>query len=381
MSAPEIVLDDVAKSFGRSMARLGSGAARSAEAPAALERISLAVTRGEIVVLVGPSGCGKSTTLRIVAGLEEPDRGSVSIAGRPMNGVAPQDRDVAMVFQGYALYPQMTAREIMEFPLKMRRMSREERAKAVGEAAEILRIEKLLDRRPAELSGGERQRVAMGRAIVRKPRVFLFDEPLSNLDASLRADIRLEIGELVRRLGATALYVTHDHVEAMTLGDRIAVMHEGRLHQVASPRAVYEQPATSFVGTFLGSPKMNLLPARADGDVVSAGAFRFPRPAGTLPLQLAVGVRPEHVVIAKEEEGVSGVVVAVEPLGAETHVIVRVGELELRLQARGFDAPSRGARVRVAIDPGLVLFFDGAGDGARIGIGGRGTTKSEGQKM
>jgi multiple sugar transport system ATP-binding protein len=356
VTQPEVLLDNVAKRFE------GANAGRPA-----LEGISLSVDRGEIVVLVGPSGCGKSTTLRIVAGLEEPDSGSVSIAGRPMNGVPPQDRDVAMVFQGYALYPQMTAREIMEFPLRMRKKTREERARAVGEAAEILRIEKLLDRRPAELSGGERQRVAMGRAIVRKPRVFLFDEPLSNLDASLRSDIRLEIGELVRRLGATALYVTHDHVEAMTLGDRIAVMRDGRVLQVESPRAVYERPATSFVGAFLGSPRMNLLPAFVEGDSLVAGPFRFPRPDGALPARVAIGVRPEHVTLEQtEESGVDGVVVAVEPLGAETHLVVRAGDVDLRLQAPGFRAPSRGAAVRVAIDPRRVHLFDAEREGERV---------------
>jgi len=278
MADLEVLLDGVSKRF--------APAKRGEPAPPALHGITLGVERGELVVVVGPSGCGKSTTLRIVAGLEEPDGGTVTIAGRPMNGVPPQDRDVAMVFQGYALYPQMTAREIMEFPLKMRGMPRGQRAKAVDEAAALLRIERLLDRRPGELSGGERQRVAMGRAIVRKPRVFLFDEPLSNLDASLRGDIRLEIGQLVRRLGATALYVTHDHVEAMTLADRIAVMKSGRLLQLATPREVYEQPATSFVGTFLGSPRMNLLPARVEGDWVVAaqtcGAIaRAPRGGGS----------------------------------------------------------------------------------------------------
>jgi multiple sugar transport system ATP-binding protein len=248
----------------------------------------------------------------------------------------------------------------------MRKKSREERARAVEEAAEILRIEKLLDRRPGELSGGERQRVAMGRAIVRKPRVFLFDEPLSNLDASLRSDIRLEIGELVRRLGATALYVTHDHVEAMTLGDRIAVMREGRVLQVEAPRVVYERPATSFVGAFLGSPRMNLLPARVDGDSLVAGPFRLPRPDGVLPARVEIGVRPEHVTLGEAGAGVDGVVVAVEPLGAETHLVVRVGDVDLRLQAPGFQATSRGAEVRVAIDPRRVHVFDAEAEGARV---------------
>jgi multiple sugar transport system ATP-binding protein len=353
----EVLLDGVTKRF--------APARRGEPVPAALEGVTLAVERGEIVVVVGPSGCGKSTTLRIVAGLEEPEAGALTIAGKPMKGVPPQDRDVAMVFQGYALYPQMTAREIMEFPLRMRGMPRDDRARAVQEAAAMLRIEKLLDRRPGELSGGERQRVAMGRAIVRKPRVFLFDEPLSNLDASLRGDIRLEIGQLVRRLGATALYVTHDHVEAMTLADRIAVMRTGRILQLATPREIYERPATSFVGGFLGSPRMNLLPARVDGDVLRAGPFRLPRPAADLPSRLEVGVRPEHVTLGND--GVPGQVVAVEPLGAESHLVVQVeGGLDLRAQARGFDSRRRGDAVRVAILPAHAMVFDADGEGARV---------------
>ena len=355
-AAAEVSLTDIRKRF----AQPPSGVAGT---PAALDGVSLDVQKGEIVVIVGPSGCGKSTALRIVAGLEEPDAGTVSIAGRPMQGVAPQDRDVAMVFQGYALYPQMTAREIMEFPLKMRGVLPGERTRAVDEAAAMLRIEKLLDRRPGELSGGERQRVAMGRAIVRKPRVFLFDEPLSNLDASLRGDIRLEIGELVRRLGATALYVTHDHVEAMTLADRIAVMRAGRLLQLATPREVYERPATSFVGAFLGAPRLNVLAAHVDGDVLVAGPFRLPRPQGTLPTHIEVGVRPEHLSLG---EGEPGAVVAVEPLGAETHLVVRVGEHDLRLRAHGFDVARRGEGVCVSIDTGRFMVFDARGEGRRV---------------
>ena len=359
MADAEVLLEGVSKRFA---------ARRGEPAPAALEAITLSVAQGEFLVVVGPSGCGKSTTLRLVAGLEEPDGGDVVIAGKSMAGVAPQDRDVAMVFQGYALYPQMTARQILEFPLKMRGVGAAARATAVGEAASLLRIEKLLDRRPAEMSGGERQRVAMGRAIVRKPRVFLFDEPLSNLDASLRGDIRLEIGQLVRRLGATALYVTHDHVEAMTLADRIAVMRAGKILQVATPREIYESPATSFVGAFLGSPRMNLLPARADGDAVVAGAFRVARPAGALPRRLEVGVRPEHVTVreASSEGGAPGEILAVEPLGAETHLVVRVGGVDLRAQARGFATCARGEIVKVAIDRDRALVFDAEGDGARV---------------
>jgi multiple sugar transport system ATP-binding protein len=371
MAGPEVLLEGVSKRFAPER--------RGQPAPSALDRVTLAVEPGEIVVVVGPSGCGKSTALRIVAGLEHPDTGTVAIAGRPMARVPPQDRDVAMVFQGYALYPQMTAREILEFPLKMRRVPPAQRARAVDEAASMLRIEKLLDRRPAELSGGERQRVAMGRAIVRRPRVFLFDEPLSNLDAHLRSDIRLEIGQLVRRLGATALYVTHDHVEAMTLADRIAVLRAGRLLQLATPKEIYERPATSFVGSFLGTPRMNLLPARVEGDAIVAGAFRLPKPAGALPEEIEVGVRAEHVTLAPlangdrrgeralpGESSERGEIIAVEPLGAETHVVVRVGGRELRAQTQGFETHRRGDAVGVTIDVSRVLLFDASAAGERV---------------
>jgi multiple sugar transport system ATP-binding protein len=362
MPEVEVLLDGVSKRFAARSGREGE------PPPAALEKISLSVQRGEFLVIVGPSGCGKSTTLRLVAGLEQLDGGELTVAGKNMDGVPPQDRDVAMVFQGYALYPQMTARQILEFPLKMRGVDAAARAKAVDEAASLLRIGKLLDRRPGEMSGGERQRVAMGRAIVRKPRVFLFDEPLSNLDASLRGDIRLEIGQMVRRLGATALYVTHDHVEAMTLADRIAVMRAGKILQVATPREIYEKPSTSFVGSFLGSPRMNLLPAQAEGDAVVAGPFRLPRPAGELPAKLEVGVRPEHVaVVSGNDAGEPCEVLAVEPLGAETHLVLRVGGHELRAQARGFAPHRRGDTVRVAIEVSRALIFDADGDGARVG--------------
>jgi multiple sugar transport system ATP-binding protein len=370
--AAEVELEGVSKRFAPSSgvaAASGGGEAGRA----ALDGVTLRVERGEFLVVVGPSGCGKSTALRLIAGLEEPEAGDVRIGGRSMRGVPPQDRDVAMVFQGYALYPHMTAREILAFPLRMRGVPRAERDRAVQEAAAMLHLEPLLDRRPAELSGGERQRVAMGRAIVRRPRVFLFDEPLSNLDAALRAGIRLELGELVRRLGATALYVTHDHVEAMTLGDRIAVLRAGRLLQVGTPREVYERPATSFVGAFVGSPAMNLLPAHVDGDAVVAGPFRLPRPAGALPRRLEVGVRPEHVRLGEPGQpgaggasGATGRVVAVEPLGAETHVVVRVGDRDLRARAGGFDAHRRGDEVGVSIEASAALLFDADGAGERV---------------
>jgi ABC-type sugar transport system ATPase subunit len=282
-----------------------------------------------------------------------------------MTGIAPEDRDVAMVFQGYALYPQMTARQILEFPLRMRRVSKRERLSAVAETAALLQIERLLDRRPGEMSGGERQRVAMGRAIVRKPRVFLFDEPLSNLDASLRGDIRLEIGQLIRRLGVTALYVTHDHVEAMTLADRIAVLRQGRLLQFGTPREIYERPATSFVGEFLGSPRLNLLHGSVEGDAVVAGPFRIPLQSHLRPTtRVDVGVRPEHVRVGTD--GAGGQIAAVEPLGAETHLVLRVGDLTVRAIVPGFDPRARGENTHVSFDPARVILFDAEQGGRRI---------------
>jgi multiple sugar transport system ATP-binding protein len=358
MPTPEVLLDGVSKRFAAG----GSGAT----VRAALDHVTLAVDRGELMVVVGPSGCGKSTALRIVAGLEDPDDGAVYLAGRPMAAVPPQNRDVAMVFQGFALYPHMTAREILEFPLRMRQTPKGQRDAAVREAASMLRLEGLLDRRPAELSGGERQRVAMGRALVRKPRVFLFDEPLSSLDAALRGDLRLEIGQLVRRLGATAVYVTHDHVEAMTLADRIAVMRAGRLVQVGTPREVYERPATAFVGTFLGAPRMNLLPARVEADAIVAGPFRMPRPDARLPDRVQVGVRPEHVRVGLDVGGAPAQIAAVEPLGSETHLVLRVGDVDVRAIVRGFDEHRRGDEVLVAIDAARAHLFDADGDGVRV---------------
>jgi multiple sugar transport system ATP-binding protein len=330
-----------------------------------LKGVDVEIPEGSFAVLVGPSGCGKSTLLRLVAGLETADAGTIELAGRDVTSLPPRDRDVAMVFQSYALYPHLSVKDNLAFGLRLRKVAPAEIESRIREASTMLGLDALLDRLPKQLSGGQRQRVAMGRAIVRRANIFLFDEPLSNLDASLRGDIRLEIGQLVRRLGATALYVTHDHVEAMTLADRIAVMRMGRILQLATPREIYERPATSFVGGFLGSPRMNLLPARVDGDVLRAGPFRLPRPAADLPSRLEVGVRPEHVTLGND--GVPGQVVAVEPLGAESHLVVQVeGGLDLRAQARGFDSRRRGDAVRVAILPAHAMVFDADGEGARV---------------
>jgi multiple sugar transport system ATP-binding protein len=343
---------------------------QGADAPA-LDRLDLDVVAGELLVLVGPSGCGKSTTLRLVAGLDAPDAGTILLDGKDVTRVPPQDRDVAMVFQGYALYPHMKVREILAFPLKMRGAGRTERERKVEEAAAMLGLSRLLDRRPGELSGGERQRVAMGRAIVRSPRVFLFDEPLSNLDAALRAELRVELAALVRRLGTTSIYVTHDQVEAMTMGDRIAVMQSGLLQQVAKPRALYESPDNVFVASFLGTPPINLIEAEArDGRLVSSGLSLPMPPGASLPARVTVGVRPERLGLVRGEGESAGStfpaeVIAIEPLGAETHVYLDAAGTRLTARAPGFDAPSRGERVRVAVDVQSCHFFD-PGSGRRI---------------
>ena len=328
----------------------------------ALDAVDLRVAPGEFVVLVGPSGCGKSTTLRLVAGLDDPDGGTINIGGVDMAGIQPDKRDVAMVFQSYALYPHMTAREILDFPLRMRNVGKADRKRAVEEPADLLSLGPLLDRRPDQLSGGERQRVAMGRAIVRKPKVFLFDEPLANLDSALRAGIRLQIGLLVRKLGATALYVTHDHTEAMTLADRIVVMNKAKVEQEGTPKEIYTKPRSAFVGAFMGSPKMNLLEGTSDGETITCGSFRFPAPPGC-PGAVTVGIRPEHVVLS--DEGEPGTLLAVEPLGADTHFVVEAS-VTLRARMEGFSDKRPGERVHVRLDPVHLHLFNTA-DGRRVG--------------
>jgi multiple sugar transport system ATP-binding protein len=331
----------------------------AAERPA-LHGLDLGVAAGEVVCLVGPSGCGKSTTLRLVAGLDVPDEGTIQIGQRDMTNVPPQQRDVAMVFQGFALYPHMKVRDILAFPLKMRKVAVAERQRTVEHTAELLGISRLLDRRPGQLSGGEQQRVAMGRAIVRQPQVFLFDEPLSNLDAALRAELRIELGRLLRRLEATALYVTHDQIEAMTLADRIAVLRAGRLEQVATPREIYERPASAFVASFFGTPPMNLLAAERSGDSARAGTLELPLPPGA-PAELLMGIRPEHIHVGDGEgPALEAHVVAVEPLGAETHLVLDAAGQLVKARVAGFDAPARGERVRLRLERERVRWFDRA---------------------
>ncbi|MFD1214806.1 ABC transporter ATP-binding protein, partial [Arthrobacter sp. GCM10027362] len=283
----------------------------------AVDRLSLDIADGEFLVLVGPTGCGKSTALRLVAGLEEMDSGRVLIGGRDVAAVPATDRDVAMVFQNYALYPHMSVADNMGFALKIAGVPDGERAARVREAARLLELEEFLDRKPKALSGGQRQRVAMGRAIVRNPQVFLMDEPLSNLDAALRAQTRAQIASLTRRLGVTTVYVTHDQVEAMTLGDRVAVLRDGVLQQVAAPRQLYDRPANVFVAGFIGSPAMNLLELPVDGGAVRLGGEPFPVSGAAASVLL--GVRPEDFEVA-HGPGAAGLAVtveSVEELGAD----------------------------------------------------------------
>lgn len=331
---------------------------------AALDDLTLDVERGRTLVLVGPSGCGKSTALRIVAGLTDPDGGEVTLDGRSLAGVPPQERDIAMVFQGYALYPHMTVRENIEFPLKMRDVARAERARRAEEAAATLGLSALMDRLPAALSGGERQRVAMGRAIVRKPKLFLFDEPLSNLDAALRTELRVELAKLLARLGATAIYVTHDQVEAMTLAHDLVVMQGGRALQRGPARTIYEVPETRFVAGFLGSPAINTATLEAKDGSLRFGAVTLPG----APAKGAVvwALRPEHVRLADNADGgaLGARVTLVEAFGATTVVHAEVqhagSPVEVRALASGFHAIEPGSEVFLRFDHAHAHYFDEA---------------------
>ncbi len=293
-----------------------------------LHDVDLDVADGEFLVLVGPSGCGKSTLLRMIAGLEEVSSGDIIIGGKLVNDLPPMERDIAMVFQNYALYPHMTVRENMAFSLKLRHESKDTIARKVGEAADILDLTSYLERYPRQLSGGQRQRVAMGRAIVRDPQVFLFDEPLSNLDAKLRVQMRVEIRSLHQRLHATSVYVTHDQIEAMTMADRIVVLHEGRVEQIGSPLELYDQPANLFVAGFIGSPAMNFVRGRlrrsADAAWLETGdATRLPLAGGREGQDgqdVVYAFRPEHLTLCAAEQGVPARILVIEPTGADTHV-------------------------------------------------------------
>jgi multiple sugar transport system ATP-binding protein len=331
--------------------------------------IDLEIADGEFVVFVGPSGCGKSTTLRMVAGLETITGGEICIGDRPVNKLPPRERDIAMVFQDYALYPHKTVRENMGFSLKVRGTSVADSNKRINEAAEILGISHLLDRRPGQLSGGQRQRVAMGRAIVRRPQVFLFDEPLSNLDAKLRGQVRTEIKRLHQQLGTTIIYVTHDQVEAMTLADRIVILRGGDIEQVGTPDEVYNRPNSVFVGGFVGSPAMNFSNAKLNGDRLVFGdgnalpfaALRSGRAAAVEGQEMIVGIRPEHFTAAEASEVQLAVKVqVVEPLGSDTLVHFQLGSEVLTARMPPEIRIRAGDDIRIGIDPSKIHLFDAA---------------------
>ncbi len=345
----------------------------------AVRDLSLAIADGEFMIFVGPSGCGKTTALRMVAGLEKITSGTISIGDRVINDVSPRDRDIAMVFQNYALYPHMTVRKNLAFGLKERKMPKDEIEQRVTDVSAMLGIDDLLARRPAQLSGGQRQRVAMGRALVREPAAFLLDEPLSNLDAKLRVQVRGDLKRLHQRLGITTIYVTHDQVEAMTLGDRVAVMSNGVLQQLGAPQDVYDRPANLFVAGFIGSPPMNLLRAEARGGVANAGDLSLPI-AGLPDGDVVLGLRPEHLRPATDgQPSTEFQVEVVEPLGdgvivhgtvSGTLVTAPSGDDEVLPRLAGERAeittkfeptlrPSPGERMRLAIAPHHVHVFDG----------------------
>ncbi len=348
-----VAIRDVRKSYG---------------AMPVIHGVSIDIPDGEFVALVGPSGCGKSTLLRMIAGLEDISGGEIAIGDRVVNDVAPKDRDIAMVFQNYALYPHMDVRQNMGFALRQRGTPRAEIDRRVADAARILGLEPYLDRKPRALSGGQRQRVAMGRAIVRNPKVFLFDEPLSNLDAKLRVQMRSELKELHQRLGVTTVYVTHDQIEAMTLADRVVVMNGGRIEQMGPPLDLYDRPASLFVAAFIGSPPMNFV----EGAVAGAEGLRLDDGAVlALPARLpgdgrvTLGIRPEHLFLA--ETGWPLVVSVVEPTGSETQITGRMAGHAIRILVRGRTDAQPGDTLHITVRPADLHIFD-HGTGQRRNI-------------
>jgi len=325
----------------------------------AIKGVDLAIEKGEFIVFVGPSGCGKSTLLRLIAGLETITSGSLHLDGREITNLPSSKRDLAMVFQSYALYPHMTVFDNMSFALKLARVDPALRKEKVERAAQILNLTPYLDRTPKQLSGGQRQRVAIGRAIVRAPKVFLFDEPLSNLDAALRGQTRVEIANLHRALGATTIYVTHDQIEAMTLADRVVVLRDGQIEQVGSPLELYDRPANQFVAQFIGTPQMNVV-----STTVLPALTRIAGPG--LPADGAIGVRPEYVHVVGNGEGIPGTVELVEALGSDTLIHVKVAS-DVHLIARQGERTSLklGDPVGIEIDPAALLYFDKQGRAVR----------------
>jgi multiple sugar transport system ATP-binding protein len=334
---------------------------------AVLHGVSIEIPDGSFTVLVGPSGCGKSTLLRMVAGLENISGGEVAISGKVVNQVPPKERDIAMVFQNYALYPHMTVRDNMAFSLALAKKDKAFIDQRVGKAAGILGLTPLLDRFPRQLSGGQRQRVAMGRCIVRDPQVFLFDEPLSNLDAKLRVAMRTEIKELHQRLKTTSVYVTHDQIEAMTMADQIVVMHDGRVEQIGSPLQLYDRPANRFVAGFIGSPAMNFIDGtQKDGALLAANGARLPIAAARGDNDgrpLVYGIRPEHLDLA--DDGFEAEVVVIEPTGSETQLFARLGEQEIVAIFRERHEFAPGQKIRLKPRAPVAHLFD-ASSGQRI---------------
>ncbi|MFV0493119.1 MAG: ABC transporter ATP-binding protein [Pseudorhodobacter sp.] len=329
--------------------------------------VDLDIEEGEFVVLLGPSGCGKTTTLRMVAGLEDVSGGELSIGGKLVNDVAPKDRGVAMVFQNYALYPHMTVRQNMEFALRPMKLGKVEMEKRISDTASILGLGELLDRRPAQLSGGQRQRVAMGRAMVRTPEVFLFDEPLSNLDAKLRTQVRWEIGRLHQRLGTTVLYVTHDQVEAMTLADKIVIMRDGHVEQVGTPEQVFSEPQSTFVATFIGSPSMNMIESRISGGRLEAEGLSIAVPerfAGKVAdgQQVTLGIRPIEIKCVGEETpgAMAAHVKVTEYLGNEALLDLRLGSHELVAEVPADQRVKSGETVYLRLNEAALHLFDTA---------------------
>ena len=342
-----VTLSAVRKSFGST---------------AVVHGVDVSIADGEFCVLVGPSGCGKSTLLRMIAGLEEISGGEIRIGSRVVNRVPPKERDIAMVFQNYALYPHMTVRDNMAFSLKLASRPAAEIQQRVADAAQILGLGEYLERYPRQLSGGQRQRVAMGRAIVRKPQVFLFDEPLSNLDAKLRVAMRTEIKALHQRLKTTSVYVTHDQIEAMTMADRIVVMNAGNVEQIGSPLELYDDPANLFVAGFIGSPAMNMLPGRANGPAVElGGGIRIPLAAPAGSSDVLVGIRPEHFAVSSD--GIPAEVVIVEPTGADTHIFCKLAGNDVTAVVRERHEFHPGEPIRLT--PKLTYLFDPS-SGARL---------------